>query len=331
MASDLTSRYQPEFAQWFEPLKESFQGADANLHDLQLRRRTYEATIEQIISAWPEYPNVERVLYHAQAGDGHQIPVYAFVKRVRAVVAPNPSKATAGVLHIHGGGMILGTVELFTKFIARQVEETSVPFFSVEYRRAPEFGGTTLVDDCYAGLVWLRTHAAQFNIDVSRIAVVGESAGGGLAAGVALKARDQGLQPPLAKQILIYPMLDDRNIIPNPEMAPWVFYTWEENEVGWAAVLGKDKAGNPQADVSEYVAPARAKSVAGLPSTYLDVGSLDIFVTESLVYASRLMAENIEVEFHLYPGLPHGYDLFASGLEVSKRCFENRKRAIMSL
>ncbi len=159
---------------------------------------------------------------------------------------------------------------------------------------------------------------------------MGESAGGGLAAGVALKARDEGLQPPLAKQILIYPMLDDRNTIPNPAMEPWVLYTWEENIAGWTAVLGKDKAGDPHADVSEYIAPARTKSVSCLPPTYLDVGSLDIFLSEGLVYASRLVAEGIEVEFHLYPGLPHGYDLFAGGLEVSKRCFENRKRALLS-
>lgn len=133
-----------------------------------------------MFQAWPEFPSVKRVLYYADAADGYQIPVYAFEKKSRTSVASTP---TSGVRHIYGGGMILGTVELFSKFIARQVEETSVPFFSVEYRRAPEVGGTTLVEDCYAGLVWLRGHAAQFNVDVARIAVVEESAGGGLAAG----------------------------------------------------------------------------------------------------------------------------------------------------
>lgn len=118
--------------------------------------------------------------------------------------------------------------------------------------------------------------------------------------------------------------------MPNPMMQPWVFYTWDENHSGWSVVLGKDKAGDSQADVSEYVAPARARSLADLPPTYIDVGSLDIFLPESLIYASRLTAENIEVKFHLYPGLPHGYDLFAGELEVSKRCVENRKRALLS-
>ena len=200
---------------------------------------------------------------------------------------------------------------------------------SVEYRLAPEHPGTTLVDDCYAGLVWLSQNAQKFNIDPTRIAVMGESAGGGIAAGVALMARDKNLQPPLAKQILIYPMLDDRNLIPNEalEALPLV-WTNADNITGWTALLG-DKAGKPDADVSPYCAPSRVKSVVGLPPTYIDVGGLDLFRDEDLLYAQRLAAENINTEFHLYPGLPHGFELFATSIDASKRANENRQKAIL--
>ena len=320
----MAPQFNPEFLKAFEPLLPMMAAAPKPaVHDVNARRVGMEATIPAFLGQLPDTPDVEENIYHVDAADGYKIPVYGFTKK-GAASTPGPA-----ILHCHGGGMILGSVEVFKKAIAAQVSQTSVPVYSVEYRLAPEHPGTTLVDDCYAGLAWLHQNAQKFNIDTARVAVMGESAGGGIAAGVALMARDKDLQPPLAKQILIYPMLDDRNIIPNPALeALPIIWKNEDNITGWTALLG-DKAGKPDADVSPYCAPARVKSVAGLPPTYIDVGTLDIFRDEDIVYAQRLAAENIDTEFHLYPGLPHGFELVALHTEVSKRANENRYKAIL--
>ena len=141
-------------------------------------------------------------------------------------------------------------------------------------------------------------------------------------------ARDQNLQPPLAKQILIFPMLDDRNMTEDEEMASFAFFKTQDNVTAWTAVLGP-QAGKPDADISPYVAPARVKVLAGLPPTYIDVGTLDIFRNEDMAVASRLLAENITTEFHLYPGLPHAFDLIAPNISLSKRAHQNRVAAIL--
>jgi acetyl esterase/lipase len=185
------------------------------------------------------------------------------------------------------------------------------------------------VEDCYAGLTWLHANAQKFNVDPTRIAVKGESAGGGLAAGVALMARDKNLSPPLAKQILIYPMLDDRTK-EDAALVPFASWSYVDNVTGWTALLGANKAGKAEADVPIYCAPARAKSLKGLPSTYIDVGTLDIFRDEDIEYAQRLAKENIDVEFHLYPGLPHAFELTGAKTNATKRALENRMRAMMS-
>jgi acetyl esterase/lipase len=225
--------------------------------------------------------------------------------------------------------MIAGSVQTFQAALIMKVSQTGIPLFSVDYRIAPEHKNDGLVQDCYAGLIWLHQNAAKFNLDPKRIAVFGESAGGGIAAGVALMARDRNLQPPLAKQILVYPMLDDQNLVPDQSLEPFAFWTYVDNVTGWTALLG-DKAGKHDADVSCYAAPARAKSLAGLPPTYIDVGGLDIFRDEDMVYATRLARECVNTEFHLYPGVPHGFDLLAFDTAVAKRAFANRIAAFLT-
>jgi acetyl esterase/lipase len=143
----------------------------------------------------------------------------------------------------------------------------------VEYRLAPEHRYPTPVEDCYSGLQWLAGHADELDVDPERIAVMGDSAGGGLAAAVALMSRDRG-GPTLAHQILIYPMLDDRNTSPDPEIVPFAVWSYDDNITGWGALLGEAVGG---ASVSPYAAPARAIDLSGLPSCYLKVGQLDIF------------------------------------------------------
>lgn len=318
-------QYSPEFLKALAPLLPALTSrAKPAIHDIQSRRNNH-GFVEKLLDAFPTATEVEETVHHAEAADGYQIAVHAFTRKEKS------HTPTAAVLHCHGGGMIMGSVAAFSKGIANQVARTGLPFFSVDYRLAPEHTGTGPVDDCYQGLLWVMEHSTQFGVDSSRIAVMGESAGGGIAAGVVLQARDKGLRPPLAKQVLVYPMLDDRNNKPIEALEPLAFWKVSDNITGWTALLGQDKAGIPEADVSEYAAPARAKNLSGLPSAYIDVGGLDIFRDEDIEFARRLAAENVEIEFHLFPGVPHGFDLLAPDAPVSIRANEHRYRALSTI
>ena len=198
--------------------------------------------------------------------------------------------------------MIAGETELFGASKRIVVSQTGVPHFSVDYRLAPEVKGTTLAEDCYAGLKWVSENAGKFGVDATRLAVMGESAGGGLAAGVAVMARDRGLSPALKKQVLIYPMLDDRNLEVKEEIEPLATWRREDNVTGWTAVLG-DAAGGE--GTSEYISALRVKDTKGLPSTYIDAGDLDLFRDEDIEYGLRLAKANVPLEMHIYPGVPH--------------------------
>ena len=169
---------------------------------------------------------------------------------------------------------------------------------------APEHPDPTPVTDCYAALRWLADNAATLDISPDRITVMGDSAGGGLAAGVTLMARDRG-GPAIAQQILIYPMLDDRTTTPDPALVPSLTWTYDDNVTGWGALLG----GGPQ-HVSPYAAPARAQDLTNLPPTFIDVGDLDIFRDEDIAYAQRLIEAGVPTELHLYPGCPHAFEVW---------------------
>jgi acetyl esterase/lipase len=204
----------------------------------------------------------------------------------------------------------------------------SLTNFARNYRVAPEVTHPTPVEDCYAALVWLHKEAESLGIDNSRIAVVGLSAGGGLAAAVALMARDRGLQPPLAKQILLSPMLDDRNLqTMDSALEPFATWSWDDNWTGWNALLD-NKAGSK--GVSAYAAPARAENFTGLPSAYIDVGTLDIFANENKQYASRLRDAGVQVEWHLYTGVPHGFEFRGRSSKIHQAAQSNRHTAMRS-
>ncbi|MEV5714631.1 alpha/beta hydrolase fold domain-containing protein [Amycolatopsis mediterranei] len=132
----------------------------------------------------------------------------------------------------------------------------------------------------------------------------------------------------MARQILVFPMLDDRTTTPDPELLPFATWTYEDNVTGWSALLG-DRAGGP--DVSPYAAAARASDLTGLPPTYLEVGRLDIFRDEDLDYARRLGAAGVDVEFHLHPGVPHEFESFAWDTDVARRAVADRLRVLGSL
>ena len=320
-------KYDPEYLKCFEPLIPALANRkELTLDSIVSSRKVREAGVTAFLDRIPDEPDVTQTYYHAEAPDGHQVPILGLVKRQSEPAAPGPA-----MLHFHGGGLIMGTAQMYAKSLARLVSQTSIPIFTVDYRLAPEHTGTTLVEDGYAALCWLQKNAHTHNIDPTRIALYGQSAGGGLAVGVALMARDRNLQPPLAKQILVYPMLDDQNMTANDAVEPLAFWKTADNVVAWTSLLGQEKAGKPDADVSPYAAPARAKSVAGLPPAYLDVGGLDIFRDETIKYATRLLAENIECELHVYPGLPHAFELVAPNISAAKRADENRLKAMQAI
>ncbi|KAJ9613526.1 hypothetical protein H2200_003468 [Cladophialophora chaetospira] len=324
----MTLKHDPDFFKAFAPLIPALAAAPPpGLHDINAYRQGFETGISLLTNLTPwESPDVEQQEHKFTTSAGIELSIYSFIKKSAAT----PGTPGPAICHFHGGGMILGNVAQQAKGLAYHVQLTGVPYFSVEYRLAPESKGTNLVEDCYAGLEWLSKNAAKFNVDPARIAVSGESAGGGLAAGTALMARDKGLSPPLAKQILIYPMLDDRNLTANEKLEPFAFWKNNDNITAWTALLGEEKAGKPDADVSYYCAPARAKSLKGLPPTYIDIGGLDIFRDEDFEYASRLAKEDIEVEFHVYPGVPHAFELLAPTCIPTQKAMANRVRALQS-
>ena len=242
------------------------------------------------------------------------------------IYQPTDRPATLpALLWIHGGGYVLGSVErddLLAKHLAR-VGQCVVA--SVEYRLAPEHPFPAPVEDCYAALKWLSAHSAEFGVNKSRIAIGGASAGGGLAAGLALLARDRA-EVEVAFQLLIYPMIDDRNIAPASATVPDAFvWSRENNRMGWRALLGREPGG---ADVSPYAAAARATDLRGLPPAYIPVGDLDLFLDENITYAQRLLAAGVPTELHVYPGAFHGFNGFVPGAEISRRFNGDRDNAL---
>jgi acetyl esterase/lipase len=285
--------------------------------DWRALREQAEAGLSLLDASLPEHAEVARVDHTATTPDGTELLVRWY--------DPDPERArNAGVVFLHGGGMILGSVAMYDRLVAGYVAESGVPFLSVDYRVAPEHPHPTPVEDCFAGLRWLVEHADELRVDPARIAVMGDSAGGGLAAGVVLLARDRGVA--VARQILVYPMLDDRTTTPDPELAPFAAWSYDDNYTGWHALLG-DAVGGP--DVPYSAAPARATDVSGLPTTFIDTGELDIFRAECVDYAHRIAATGTSVELHVHPGCPHGYDRMP--IPVAERAFADRIRVLQRL
>ncbi|MEV1333719.1 alpha/beta hydrolase [Micromonospora costi] len=208
------------------------------------------------------------------------------------------------VYWIHGGGMVMGDRYSQIDIPLEWLDLLGAVVISVDYRLAPEVGGTTLVDDCYHGLTWVAEHATELGIDPGRIVVAGASAGGGLAAGVTLMARDRGT-PAIAAQVLIGPMLDHLNSTTSSRQyagGPGV-WTAEMNEFGWRCVLA-----DLDGEVPAYVSPALADDLSGLPPTYVDAGSAEVFRDEAVDYATRIWAAGGHADLHVWAGGCNGFD-----------------------
>lgn len=244
--------------------------------------------------------------------------------RVLVYESENERHSRAGLLWIHGGGFVMGNADADDLNCRAMAAEIGCVIVSVDYRLSPETPFPGPVEDCYAALRWLHQDAASLGVDQARLAVGGMSAGGNLAAAVALLARDRKAIP-LVFQLLIYPMLDDRTVS-HPEPHPYTGeYIWtpECNRFGWSSMLG-DALGSDT--VSSYAAPAREKDLRGLPPTYISAGALDLFLEEDMEYARRLTRASVPTELHVYPGGYHAFDGIAPEADVS-RAF---RRDIMS-
>ncbi|MGF1598716.1 MAG: alpha/beta hydrolase [Acidimicrobiales bacterium] len=215
---------------------------------------------------------------------------------------------------IHGGGYVLGSPEQDDLRFDRWCQRFDLVGVAVQYRLAPEHPFPAGVEDCYAGLRWVKEHGAELGIDTDRVGIGGPSGGGGLAAALALMVRDRA-ELTIDYQLLIYPMIDDTLTTGTSHFEVPV---WDRasNTFGWSSYLG-DRFGTD--DVPSHAAPARATDLSGLPPTYLMVGSLDAFADEDIEYARRLNHAGVPVELHVYPGAPHGFEGFAPGAAVSRQ------------
>ncbi len=214
--------------------------------------------------------------------------------------APRPC-----VVSIHGGGYILGSPAMDDGLFESWCPAFGVVGVSVDYRLAPETPYPGPLEDCYAALSWTFAHADELGIDTGHVGLHGVSAGGGLAAALALLARDRG-EWNLGFQILESPMLDDRQQTPSSQLAGLPVWSRQSNQFGWRSYLGP-LYGSP--DVPVYAVAARATDLTGLPPTYLSVTGVDGFRDEDTEFALRLQEAGVETEFHLVPGAPHGYQM----------------------
>ena len=223
-----------------------------------------------------------------------------------------PKAAASGprpcVYSIHGGGYVIGSYEMDDLKFDQLCQAHDCVGVSVEYRLAPETPYPGPLEDCYAGLAWVFQNAGQLGIDPSRVGVTGVSAGGGLAAALALLVRDRG-EYTLAWQLLDCPMIDDRQRTPSSQADGLIVWSRVSNAFGWKSYLGDLHGGD---DVPYHAAPARAQDLSNLPPAYVCVGGADGFRDEDIDYALRLNGAGVECELHVYPGAPHGVMLFAT-------------------
>ena len=231
------------------------------------------------------------------------------------IVGAEPGASKPAILHMHGGGFVAGTAGMQKRDFQEMSMTHNCVVVSVDYRLAPETPFPGSLEDNYAGLRWLYTNAKELGVDTRRIAIKGESAGGGHAAALAIAARDRG-EIPICLQVLIYPMLDDRTGSTHhlPPYLGHFIWTEESNRFGWSALLGVP-AGSGK--VPPGAVPARVSSVAGLPPAFIGVGSVDLFGPEDVEYASRLMLAGISTELHLVPGAYHGFDILVPAAPLS--------------
>ncbi len=280
-----------------------------DLSDIERCRTTIDGFMAQMPA--PELPTTVTI-------SDVMVPGYGDEPEVRVkVYTPNSgsggvSRAMAALCWIHGGGMVLMNADGDDDRCAQRAAEQNMVVVSVDYRLSPEHPAPALVHDCYAALTWMASNAEELGIDPERIAIGGASAGGGLAAGTALFARDND-GPSLVGQLLVYPMLDHRNETPSSHAItdPRV-WNRTANHLAWEAYLGG-------AEPTPYASPSIATDLAGLPPAYINVGQFDLFLDEDIAYAQALQRAGVAAELHVYPGAFHGSNSFVPDHPTSVR------------
>ncbi|MEV4709311.1 alpha/beta hydrolase [Actinoplanes sp. NPDC049316] len=303
----------PEVRVPLDQLLEAMPGGFNAIADIVQRR----AAVTEMLSAIevPENPNVvkeDRTVPGPQGEPDISVRIYKPVN----VAAPLP-----GIFFIHGGGMILGSVEGEDPVATLICDQVGAVVVSVEYRLSPENPHPAPAEDCYAGLRWTAEHAEELGIDPQRLAIYGASAGGGLTIATALMARDRG-GPALAFMMPIYPMVDDRNETASSyEITDIGIWDRAGNLEAWAWYLG----GKP---ADQYAAPSRAEDLSGLPPAFIDVGTVDLFRDEDIAFAQRLMAAGVPTELHVHPGSYHAAETFAADAALAQRIWALRIDAL---
>ena len=296
--------YDPELAAVLEVVNETLPSTLTTAMIEPMRSVSVTPPIEEVLAS----RDVTHRELTVPGYEGADLTVSVFARSDHTAAGP-------GIYHTHGGGMIIGDRFTGIEVMLDWVEQLDAVCVSVEYRLAPEFPDPYLVEDCYAGLTWTAEHAEELGIDPTRLVIAGGSAGGGLAAGTTLLARDRS-GPALAGQVLIYPMLDDRNQTVSSQQYDGVgIWDRSSNETGWTALLGERRGTD---DVSIYAAPAWATDLSGLPPTFVDVGSAEVFRDECVAYASQIWADGGVAELHVWPGGFHGFDAMAPQAAVAQ-------------
>jgi acetyl esterase/lipase len=245
--------------------------------------------------------------------DGTELPVTVLLPPQGVALAP-------GILWLHGGGMVMGDRFSQIDIPLEWLDQLGAVIVTVDYRLAPEATGTTIVEDGYAALLWMAEHAAELGVDPARLVVAGTSAGGGIAAGVTLLARDRATLT-VAAQVLICPMLDHRGVTASTQQHPAPnVWSRESNAFAWNALLG----GIAPDAVSPYTSPAIAEDVSGLPTTYIDAGSAEVFRDEAQAHAARIWATGGQAELHVWAGGTHGFDAMAPHTKLGRTARDTR-------
>jgi acetyl esterase/lipase len=260
------------------------------------------------LPAPPLSDEVERV-DHVVPGPDNAPEIVVRVHRPKGITGPLPC-----VYAIHGGGYVMGSYSGDDARFDAWCPRHRCVGVSVEYRLAPENPYPDPLEDCYAGLSWLHAHALDLDVDPARTGIMGASAGGGLAAALALLARDRG-ELSIAFQLLIYPMLDDRQITPSSQVEVPIWNP-ASNQFGWRSYLGPLYGGEA---IPPYAAASRAANLDGLPPGLLVVGTLDGFRDEDIDYAMRLNQAGVPTELHVFAGAPHGFDSMMTSAPVAQR------------
>lgn len=240
---------------------------------------------------------------------GHQVPIY--------VINARRGETRPAVLHMHGGGFVAGSAAFDVGILQGIATAVDCVIVTVEYRLAPEARWRESLGDNYAALKWLHDNAKRLGVDPSRIAVMGESAGGAHATLLAIEARNRG-EVPLVLQSLIYPVLDDRTASTRkvPAHIGTMVWTREANRYVWTAFLGKKAGGR---DVPHAAVPARVANLQGVAPAFIAVGGLDLFVDENIEYARRLSAAGVPTELHVVPGAVHGFEDFVPEAPIARQ------------